>query len=744
MNSRKLHRKLRFLVGFSLVYAGSMMLANWLFRGDAFQVTPIWPPAGVGLACLAVWGLRAWPAVALGVVVGEIGSGWLRGQWDSPLFVMFSVAGNTLGAMAGAWTLRRREHWLKEKDRVEAGVRLLSAAMVLALVSALIGSQALILFSNEPVESVASIIVPWFLGDMFGCIVMGPALLSLVYLVRNPERYIHDVVGRRLEKYLWGCAVFMAGAAWYWVSIHSPQFALAATFIPLTLLGWSALRFSVLFNHISVMVVVTAQFLFFGLRSSAAFAPDNAVEHAIMVLFFSTMALMPLFVSAAAHDTRRYRERLEVQANRDSLTGLYNRNAFEHRARKWFSSAGEGPVFLVYLDLDQLQIINDTAGHSAGDQLIVQVAGILSSNHTHDVMLARFGGDEYGILLRGLDQAGADQYVQDLLDQIAQLPLQYQDHLFSVTASAGVSGTLAGSFERAMSAADTACYEAKRQGGNRFVMAHLDKASQSASDFEWVARLREGLESDRLMLFAQPIVPCDKPSDGLRFEVLLRFIGEDGAPISPAQFIPLAERFNLISRIDRWVVSTALNALDKHRRPEQIDSCSINLSGASVGDEEFCEFLLERVALSSFSRQKICFEITETAAISNLASAVRLIRGLRRLGCRIALDDFGSGLSSFSYLKTLEVDEIKIDGSFVKDICTNPVDKTMVQSMNDIAHHLGKRTTAEWVEDEQTAELLREMRVNYLQGYHFARPEPLVKYLQTKIWGDSKRQSAVA
>lgn len=434
------------------------------------------------------------------------------------------------------------------------------------------------------------------------------------------------------------------------------------------------------------------------------------------------------------HDMTReqqYLASLSWQASHDMLTGLYNRREFERRLLATLATAEQDACALMYLDLDQFKTVNDTCGHAAGDALLRQTSAILQQQLDPQDLLARLGGDEFGVLLPHCSPERAEKMAETLRQRVLDLNFTWGGQLFSVSVSIGLvcldhhPATLA----EVLRAADVACYMAKEKGRNRvqFYRPQDSEVSVRYDEMEWVHRIHRALEDDRFCLYAQTILPLQAHVAGAHFEVLLRLRDEQGDLVPPIAFIPAAERYNLMPLIDRWVVSATLGALAaRQAQPDAapLGMCAINLSGASIGDEQFLSFLRDSLRHSPVPTHTLCFEITETSAIANLATAAHVISELRALGCHFALDDFGAGMSSFAYLKHLPVDYLKIDGSFVKDMVRDPIDRAMVEMIQRIANIMNKHTIAEYVEDTDTLELLRSTGVNYAQGYGIARPQP--------------------
>lgn len=424
--------------------------------------------------------------------------------------------------------------------------------------------------------------------------------------------------------------------------------------------------------------------------------------------------------------------RLEHQATHDSLTGLTNRREFEtrlgaaiddHRAR--------GTEYaLLYLDLDQFKVINDTCGHAAGDALIQKIAWLIGDQLRNTDVLARLGGDEFGALLRNIRGDDAVGLAEGVRRRIAEMRFDWDGRIFAVNSSIGVivlDDTLA-TVGDALSAADQACYLAKDNGRNRVQLYRPDdqQVKSRHGEMRWVERLNAALDSGSFVLVAQEIRPIGPPpqiatrhSPVLRFELLLRMVDSDGSWVPPMAFIPAAERYGLMPRVDRWVIAQACRELAALRSTgRRLPVCMINLSGASVSDPSLADYISSCLRQYSLPGPQIGFELTETAAIGNLASASQLMTRLRGLGSPIALDDFGSGMSSFSYLKALPIDYLKIDGGFVRDVCTDPIDRAVVEAIQRIGRVMGIQTIAESVENDETLHALAEIGVDYAQGIH--------------------------
>lgn len=417
-------------------------------------------------------------------------------------------------------------------------------------------------------------------------------------------------------------------------------------------------------------------------------------------------------------------EQLDHQARHCMLTGLINRYEFEQRLDLMLKGLRRAGTLhaVFFLDIDQFKVINDSCGHMAGDQLLRQIGSLIQSHVRQNDSVSRLGGDEFAVLLECCAPQEAIRVAEKLRAAVEDSVFGWGDNIFRMTVSIGVVCIDDHSPEIAevMSYADTSCYMAKELGRNRVQLYQDNETSQRRQDeAQWVGRIHDGIEHNRFCLYVQDIVGLQQ-DDLPHYEVLIRYRDEQGQLIPPGAFLPPAERFGLSPKLDRWVIKNVCAFLAKNSNKNL--NLSINLSGLSIADDEllFCvRKLLEEYKVDP---QQLCFEITETAAISNLANAVRFINAMKEIGCRFALDDFGSGLSSFGYLKTLPVDFVKIDGIFVKDILDDEVDMAMVRSINDIGHLMGKKTIAEFVENSEIADRLREVGVDYAQGYGIAKP----------------------
>lgn len=433
-------------------------------------------------------------------------------------------------------------------------------------------------------------------------------------------------------------------------------------------------------------------------------------------------------------EQRRLYNTLQHYASHDDLTGLANRREFQQRLSALVESAHRSGAqhALIYIDLDQFKVVNDVCGHPAGDELLRQLGSCLQALSNQQHLIARLGGDEFGMLLQDVSIERAMQIADTVCSRVAAQPYSWQARRFEITASIGVCAITRAtqSAEMVLSSADAACYVAKDKGRNRVQLYFGGKAcAGKRAEMEWVSRLHAALQANHFQIWFQNLLTLNSPA-GHYYEVLLRLVDQQDQVIAPGQFFPAAEHYGLMPGIDRWVLSHLLlgEGAAQLRQAMAQDStlhCSINLSGASLNDDKFLVFLEQTLKASMLPAASICFEVTETVAIANLARVGEVMRALKQFGCQFALDDFGSGMSSFGYLKTLPVDFLKIDGALVRDIDSDSVNLTMVEAIHRIGRVLGIRTVAEFVETQAQLDCLRAIGVDYAQGYAIHRPELL-------------------
>lgn len=435
-------------------------------------------------------------------------------------------------------------------------------------------------------------------------------------------------------------------------------------------------------------------------------------------------------------DTRRAQETIHHMAYHDALTGLANRHEFENRLKHALHTAeiDNYSHILIYLDLDQFKIINDTCGHHAGDELLRQLSVLLRDAIREGDCLSRLGGDEFGVLLENCSLDRAEFIANKILQMIRDFRFSWESNTFTVGGSMGmvIIDSHSQNASEVLRNADIACYMAKDKGRSRYHVYREDDQELALRHGEmvWVSKIQDALQGNRFELHKQCIVPVNATDpDVNRCEFLIRLRDKDGELIYPGAFLPAAERYNLMPSIDRWVIRAVFSYLASELGEQSGETNNhqffINLSGASLSDKNFFEYIKQQLAYYCLYPGMICFEITETVAITNLQDAVGFIKGIRAEGCKIALDDFGSGLSSFSYLKAIPADYLKIDGNFVRDITHDRMDKAIVESICQIARVAGLKTIAEFVEDEAILQIIREIGVDYAQGFGIHRPTPV-------------------
>lgn len=441
-------------------------------------------------------------------------------------------------------------------------------------------------------------------------------------------------------------------------------------------------------------------------------------------------------------ELRGITKQMSYQASHDALTGLVNRREFERRLEEALQTAHTNEVrhVLCYLDLDRFKAVNDTCGHMAGDGMLREVAALIKETVRDSDTVGRLGGDEFGMLLVGCPLDKARQIADDVVRKISDYRFVWKDKIFNIGISVGLIeiSRESGAPDEVMSAADSACYVAKKQGNHVHVYSARDEAvARHRGEIQWLQRLQSALKDNRFELMAQPIIASAATETGPALEVLLR-LQDDTVPggISPVEFLRAAERYRLMSDVDRWVVQTALTALGRGgiRLPAS-RSLAINLSGQTLGDPQFLEFVVDVLDRTGVSPNQLCFEVTENSVITNIEHAQRFIGVLHGMGCQFALDDFGRGLSSFGNLKNLSLDYLKIDGTFIRNLAVDSVNQAMVAAMIKLARTLNFQVIAEQVEDAGALDAAKKMGVDFLQGFYLGRPQPLARVVPARSIG---------
>jgi len=497
-----------------------------------------------------------------------------------------------------------------------------------------------------------------------------------------------------------------------------------------TVLGDLQLQELVLLNHLNDLVVLEKSLAQEELQTNQA--TYKHTRHVLLLIVIGSFAISLLISAVVTNRVTQANRHIAHLASHDDLTGLHNRRSFEEQLRHTVGLAqrGDDSYGLLYLDLDRFKIVNDTCGHHAGDQLLIQLTQIIQSRLRRGDLFARVGGDEFSIIASGSSFDDVRQLAEDLRVIVADYAFVYAEQTFKVSLSIGaipIDGHIS-DIEQLLSDVDSACYVAKQSGRNRVHVTQENDAEvvKYRSDIAGIKSIRQALDHERLSLFFQPVFGIDgKQVSMAHCEILLRIRSENGELFSPAKFIPIAEKYNIMSEIDRWVFTHVVEWLIEHQNDFVVPRLMINLSGLSFIDDEFNEFIVSRLLKGDVDPSLIAFEITETAAVDNFEKARLFIARIRALGCHFALDDFGSGFSSFAYLKHLPIDYLKIDGSLVRNMAEDSVDREMVRAINQIGHTVGARTIAEFVEDDTTLGILRDMNVDFAQGYGLRMPTPL-------------------
>jgi diguanylate cyclase (GGDEF)-like protein/PAS domain S-box-containing protein len=428
-------------------------------------------------------------------------------------------------------------------------------------------------------------------------------------------------------------------------------------------------------------------------------------------------------------EDRKLRRKLNYEGSHDRLTRFLNRSAFEQRFENLVTEDSDtNPQHvLAYLDVDQFKIVNETGGNTAGDVLLRQVGSIIKMHVRKSDILSRLGGDQFGLIMPFFEIEKAMEVMQKILIGIQQTGFEWEDKQYQVTASIGTMafGQVNDEYHDFYSKVIAACSIAKKNGGNQYhsIDENDEKVRAQQVSMDWVAGIMKGLKEDLFCLYVQPIISMDNSDSSAHYEVLIRYRSPDGSIVSPNEFLPSAERYNLIEKIDTWVVKMVIQWLEDH--PDRDIMFSVNLSGRSIGSPTFHKFLQECLQQSSVKKSALCFEITETSMVENVEKSVEFINSIKRIGAKFSLDDFGTGLSSFSYLKRFPVDFLKIDGVFVRDIIENDTSFVFVRSMAEVGHSLDMKIIAEFVESGTMFGRLREAKIDYIQGYHVGRPTPI-------------------
>ena len=708
----------------ALYFAACALSALMVRQPDAIAL--FWPASGVALGGLLRYGMRhAWfiPAALLAfhLTLAPV----------PPVFLLFSLVANTAAALAGAW-LATRALPTPGID-LRKGLQVLIGGVGLAVISASIGVAGMQVADMLPPGTALPAWVQWMLGNLLGVAAVGPA-----FLMSPRAKFLAATsdldYGREPERLAWLVCLAASYLLMAWGATAGGPYVLGLTALPMAVLTWSAMRFRPWWTALGTLATSVLIGVLAGFGLAGFTVPTRALDAAQLLGFLNLMAVLPILIAVAAHERRVVNRRMLHNATTDPGTGLPNRTAFEKTVRALLDAPGGPPRALAYIDLDHLKLVNDTASHAAGDSLIRGVAGVLQVGLLPNDEIGHLGADEFAVLLHNVLPAAAEERARQMLRDIGSYRTDWDHRVISTTASIGLVPCQSGQtdFARLLSQADAACFTAKELGGDQVCRAALDGGEQldRTSAMRWAIRAREAIDTRTLMLYSQAIVPLhDGLPGGRHFELLLRLRDPgSGEMLLPAQFFPAVARFRLGVRIDREVVEMGLGWMERHADPRQIGLCSINLSAEALVDEGFIKFLGDRLRRTSFPPEKLCLEITETSALRDIARAQRFIGQMRGLGCRFALDDFGTGFCSFGYLSSLDVDYLKIDGSFVRGLGTSAMALPIVRAITDIAHTLDKHSIAEHTETVEQLTTLAALGVDMAQGFGVHRPEPIEHY----------------
>ncbi|MEP7098670.1 MAG: diguanylate cyclase, partial [Dokdonella sp.] len=600
---------LRFIALVGLYLAGVEFAVH--FIADNGAIALFWPSSGLALAAVILYGRRWVLFIPFAITITQL---WLV---PAPLsFLPFSILSNTLGALAGGWLVGRMPDGFDSTIRF--GFRTLAGGALFALVGAAIGVPGMVFSGMIPEATMLGAFLRWLMGDLLGVVTVTPALLIAVSHRRMKLARSVDY-GSESEALAWNITLIASYLLMAWGAAAGSTYALGLTALPLAVMIWSALRFETLRTALSVLLTVTLIGAMAGLGLSGFQAPTGTLDTMILLSYLCLLAILPTILALAVQERRVATTALLLRANRDALTGLPNRTAFEVQVQRALQDPSMPQMALGYLDLDNLKLINDTASHTAGDALIVCIASVLSSRLEPGDLLAHLGADEFILLFRNCNAVMARERAASLLRAVEGKRCDFNGQQFSATASIGVAPFLADNadFSDLLSQADAACFTAKELGGNRVCIAGAqggDVLDRTAA-MHWAVRIREALEEHQFALFAQAIQPLRQTEVGGRhFEILLRMRNpRGGLPLTPDRFMPAAERFRLGVRIDREVVGMVLDWLESHPHAvEEIATCAINLSAGAMVDEGFIGFIAERLRSGRVAPRRLCFEITET------------------------------------------------------------------------------------------------------------------------------------
>ncbi len=716
---------LRFALLTGLYYAGAAVTV--LFLRTPSDVVLFWPAAGIGLAFVLRYGLRYAFAVPLGQLLLH-----LTFNPVPTLFIPYSLGADFIAVvLAWLYVHSRKAHL---QFRIQDGLLLLRGGLAMSLLSAGIGTLGMLHAGMVPPEAMPRAFLQWSLSNLLGITATTPNFLLLFGMGNRLYRPdAGNAIRIRLrERVLWTALMILVLAGGIWLIDKGSMYPLAISVLPLALLLWSAARFPPQFTAFSTMGVTLLMALTLGLGLWGLPRPETLHDTSMMMGSLVVNSVIPMLMAVAFRERTLAAEALRIRATQDPLTDLLNRFAFEERARARLAK-NEPHLCLVYIDLDNFKMINESASHAAGDEMLRHIAALVRAEFTDNDLIAHSSGDEFTVLTAG-DAPTTSVRCNRLLASIEATRVAWQGQNLGTSASIGIATSQPPhvAYDELLSQADTACHEAKEQGGNRLFLTESNAESLELRTRQMRSALiaREVLDEGRFELWCQPIINLQTPQPAQsHFELLMRWRDRDGQVRPPAELIAAAERYQLGPRLDRSILGSLLAWVEQH--PEAaagIQQCNLNLGAATLADEDFGNYLAHRLRRSALRADQVCVEITETSVVRDMTRTRRFIAQMRDLGCRFALDDFGTGFCSFSYLRNLQVDYLKIDGSFVRGIDQPGLSEAVVRSITEIAHLLDMRAVGEQVETEQQLDLLRRIGVDYAQGYYFQRPQPIAEF----------------
>ena len=709
-----------------LYFAGAAITLFYL-RTPA-DVTLFWPASGIGFAFVLRYGLRYSVSVLIAQLLLHMT------LVKVPLgFLPYSVGANFIATLiASSYVINQRPSL---QFRMKDGLLLLRGGILLCLLSAGIGSLGMLHAGMLEAGALPRAYLQWALGDLLGITSVTPNLL-LFLGARGSHPGADTAYNHNLrEQLLWLTALILVLAGGIAMVDRGSMYPLSISVLPMALLLWSAARYSPLLTTTATMAVTLLMGLTLGLGLFGFPRPESLHDTSLMMGALVVNSIIPILMASALRERVIAMEALRIRATLDLPTALLNRATFEERARARLAQ-NEPHLSLVYIDLDNFKMINESASHAAGDEMLRHIAALVRAEFDEGDLIAHTSGDEFTVLT-ALDGATAKVRCSRLLASIEAARVAWQGQNLGTSASIGIATSQAphAAYDELLSQADTACHEAKEQGGNRLLLTESNAESLELRTRQMRSALiaREVLDEGRFELWCQPVINLRTPQPvDSHFELLMRWRDREGTVRPPAELIAAAERYQLGLRLDRAILARLLDWLEKH--PEaagKIRQCNINLGAATLADEDFGTYLASRLRRSALGAHQLCIEITETSVVRDMTRTCRFIAQMRDLGCRFALDDVGTGFCSFSYLRNLKVDYLKIDGSFIRGIDQPGLSEAVVRSITEIAHLLGMRAVGEQVETEQQLELLQTIGVDYAQGYYFQRPQPIAEFFAT-------------